>query len=75
MSPLAYVDLMGDFLNFSRFLFLGVIIVIVKCTWVAIVVYVPQVSLIDAWAHLLFIRMNKLSLHYCNHVRVIEMCV
>ena len=62
-SSLAYVDLMGDFLNFSRFFFLGVIIVIVKSTRVAIIVYVPQISLVDAWAHLLFIRTYKLSLH------------
>ena len=55
--------LMSDFLKFSWFFFLGVIIVIVSFIWVAIVVDVPQVLLIGTWAHLLFIRTNKLSLY------------
>lgn len=59
---MTYMDLMGDFLNFSWLFFFGVIIVIVNFTWVAFVVDVPQVLLIDTWAHLLFIRTNKLSL-------------
>lgn len=61
-SHLAYVDLMGDFLKFSWFFFLCVIVIIVKCTWVAFVVNVPQVLLVDTGAHLLFIRTNNLSL-------------
>ena len=62
------MDLMGDFLKFSWLFFFSVIIIIVKCTWVTIVVDVPKILLIDTWAHLLFVRTNELSLQRYNNI-------
>lgn len=57
------MNLMCNFLQFTRLFLFGVIIIIICGGRIALVVNVPQVTVVNTQAHLLLIRENKFSLH------------